>query len=179
MRLPVATLAVLLACLPLPAASAASAPPSPPAPAPTMKADSGPGGLKAMLLITADPDWEEKWNTPAHVTPEFATAHEVTEGGELAILTFISTPALDAEGNTDVVCRFRIVRPDGRESIEPERPCFNTRLATDPANIYLTTIRVRFLAEPADPKGRWDVSVEVTDRVAGITLTVADAFELK
>ena len=50
---------------------------------PSRKAKNGFG---VSLVITADPDWQAKWGTPSHETPNFTGADTVRTGGRLAIL---------------------------------------------------------------------------------------------
>ena len=70
-------------------------------------------GFSASLVITADPDWQQKWESPPEVAPRFDLATEVKEGGSLYILSFLSNPMLDAAGMAQVRCDLRISKPDG------------------------------------------------------------------
>ncbi|MGH8087455.1 MAG: hypothetical protein ACREPC_04220, partial [Stenotrophomonas sp.] len=45
------------------------------------------GDFSASILITADPNWQQKWETPPDVAPQFEPATEVKEGGDLYILS--------------------------------------------------------------------------------------------
>jgi hypothetical protein len=38
-------------------------------------------GFGASLVITADADWQAKWETPSDVTPNFTEAKSVSTGG--------------------------------------------------------------------------------------------------
>ena len=92
-------------------------------------------GFSATVLVTADQDWQQKWDTPPETIPHFTTAREVGPGGELFVLTFLANPLVDADsGMTDVACDFVVLRPDGSESTrELDMPCFKVKLPRGPA----------------------------------------------
>ena len=137
-------------------------------------------GFSASLVVTPDRDWQAKWETPPETVPHFSEATEVSEGGELTVLTFLSNPLLSAAGMTDVACDFIVTRPDGSKSInEIDMPCFNYELQTDPGHVYLTTASLKYVAEPSDQRGTWMVAVTVKDRVRGVTLPLRTSFVVK
>lgn len=134
-------------------------------------------GFAVMLLVTPDADWEEKWNTPPETTPHFSEATKVGPDGELFILTFLANPQLDASGMASVSCDFIVARPDGSKSVnELDMPCFETKLTTDPKNVYLTAASLKYVTEPADPRGEWTVNVTLRDNVRGIEIPLATSF---
>lgn len=136
-------------------------------------------GFAASMIITADPDWQKKWETPPDVTPRFELSHDVSAGGELYILAFLSNPQLDAGSMADVTCDLRISRPDGSlSSDEHDLPCFKTQLTADPTHVYLATVGVKFVAEPSDPRGTWTVEINVRDNQRKVTLPLRSTFEL-
>lgn len=137
-------------------------------------------GFAASMIITADADWQKKWETPPEVAPRFELADTVSDGGELYILAFLSNPQLDADSMADVSCDLRITRPDGSLSgDEHDLPCFKTRLTADPTHVYLSTVGVKFIAEPGDPRGTWTVDIHVTDNQRKVTLPLQSSFELR
>ena len=136
-------------------------------------------GFGASLVVTSDKDWREKWDTPPETTPHFTQAKEVTEGGELVILTFVTNPALDALGQTDISCAFEINRPNGRQTVEPEQPCLKERLKGDPKNVYMTGAHLSFRTEPTDPRGTWEVRIIVKDRIRNVALPLRATFVVK
>lgn len=137
-------------------------------------------GFAASLVITPDRDWQAKWDTPPETVPHFTEADEVAEGGELAILTFLSNPAIGPSGTTDVACDFVVTRPDGSTSLEElDMPCFNFELKTDPRNVYLTAASLKYVAEPSDQRGIWTVAVTVKDRVRGVGLPLCASFVVR
>lgn len=138
-------------------------------------------GFSAMLLVTPDQDWMEKWETPREHTPHFSEAKEVGPGGELFILTFLGNPQVDpASGMTDVACDFIVQRPDGSYSIrELDMPCFKAELKGDPKGVFLTTAWLKFIAEPADPRGTWVVMVTVKDRLRAVEVPLRTSFVVR
>jgi hypothetical protein len=138
------------------------------------------GDFSASILITADPNWQQKWETPPDVAPQFEPATEVKEGGDLYILSFVVNPKLDDAGMTNVRCDLRLTRPDGSLSgDERDLPCFITRLETDPRRVYLTSVGVKFTAEAGDPKGTWKVAITVRDNNRNVTLPLQSSFEMR
>ena len=69
-------------------------------------------GFAAMLLITADPDWEAKWATPYSEAPQFSAAQSVATGGELALLFFFHNPQRGPGDAVDIRCDLKVTRPD-------------------------------------------------------------------
>lgn len=137
-------------------------------------------GFGAMLIITPDRDWQQKWETPPETTPEFSEADEVSDGGELFILTFLGNPKVGADGMTDVVCDFFVYRPDGSKSAsEVDAPCFQAKLGQAGTGLYLTSAWLKFVAEPSDPRGTWRVEVVVKDRLRSVELPLSASFVLR
>lgn len=137
-------------------------------------------GFSASLVITADPDWQQKWESPPDVAPRFDLATEVKEGGSLYILSFLSNPMLDAAGMAQVRCDLRISKPDGSLSgDEHDLPCFVTALETDPKLVYLSTVGVKFTAEAGDPKGTWTVAITVRDTLRNVAIPLQSSFEMR
>ncbi|MFC3816464.1 hypothetical protein [Lysobacter sp. GCM10012299] len=137
-------------------------------------------GFSASVLITPDKDWQEKWNTPPETVPKFSTAKEVSLGGEIFILTFLANPKVDGQGMTDVACDFIVVRPDGSDSTRDlDMPCFKGKLLGDPTSVYLSAAVLKFVAEPADPRGEWSVAITVKDRLRGVEIPLRTAFVVR
>ena len=76
----------------------------------SMKSRNGFGGA---LLVTTDEDWEQKWNTPPETRPSFTKAEVVPYGKKIFILSFFSTPKLDASGAANVRCDYTVLSPKG------------------------------------------------------------------
>lgn len=132
------------------------------------------------LIVTPDKDWREKWNTPPETIPHFSESREASDGGELYILTFLSNPATNAVGETDVSCDMSVARPDGSKSVdEKDIPCFKVKLTSDPHNVYLSSASLKYVAEPADPRGTWNVDVVMKDRVRGVQIPLHTSFTVR
>jgi len=137
-------------------------------------------GFDALLVITADADWQAKWNTPPEVQPRFTAADMVREGGKLTLLVFVSNMTLDAAGSTDILCDYVVTRPDGSRSLDAQdKPCLRQAVTGGTGNVYLTDNHIEFLAEPGDQRGTWQVAITVTDRVSGREVPLTGKFELK
>lgn len=137
-------------------------------------------GFAASLVITADPEWQQKWETPPDGIPRFELATEVKPGGSLYILSFVSNPMLDPAGSTQVRCDLRITRPDGSLSgDEHDLPCLVTPLESDPKLVYLSSVGVKFTAEAEDPKGTWTVAITVRDTLRNVTIPLQSSFEMR
>jgi hypothetical protein len=137
-------------------------------------------GFSAMLLVTPDKDWQEKWNTPPETAPSFTTAQDVEAGGELYILSFLANPGVDASGMANVTCDFVVIRPDGSKSTDTAgMDCFVTKLAGDPRSVYLSAASLKYVAEPDDQRGYWKVSITMRDNVKGVVIPLETSFTVK
>lgn len=166
--------------------SLAAAASSPPSPARATSSDSrghataSSNGVKALLLVTSDKDWKQKWDTSPHTIPQFTVADSIAEGGELAVLTFVTGPGLNAVNRTEVDCDLRVTRPDGTFSIDHhDLPCFHAELRGHPDNTFLTQAGFSFVAEPKDLRGNWKIDVTVKDRVRNVELPLSTSFVLE
>ena len=147
------------------------------APIPESESRKSRDGFSATVIVTPDQDWQEKWNTPPETIPYFSEENEVNAGGELFILTFLSNPATDSAGNTDVTCDFVVTRPDGSRSVaETDLPCFRGVLQGDPHNVYLSGASLKYVAEPEDPRGTWTVDVVVKDHHRAVQVPLRTSF---
>jgi hypothetical protein len=136
-------------------------------------------GFSASMVVTADPEWQQKWENPVNGVPRFELATEVKEGGSLYILSFLTNPKLDAAGMAQVRCDLRITRPDGSLSgDEHDLPCFVTQLDTDPNSVYLSSVGMKFTAEAGDPHGTWTVAITVRDTVRNVSLPLQSSFDI-
>lgn len=138
-------------------------------------------GFSATVLVTADQDWQQKWDTPPETIPHFTTAREVGPGGELFVLTFLANPLVDADsGMTDVACDFVVLRPDGSESTrELDMPCFKVKLPGDPRSVFLSAASIKYVEEPTDLRGMWSVRVTVKDRLRGVEIPLRTSFVVR
>jgi hypothetical protein len=134
-------------------------------------------GFGGWLLITDDPDWEAKWNTPAKEVPHFKEAQSVHVGQTVVALIFISNPAKDSGDNVNVTCDLRLERPDGSRSVDqPDAPCMIGHLPGDPLNLYLADPVMGFLGEASDPVGQWTFHVTLKDGIRKTSLELQSSF---
>ncbi len=137
-------------------------------------------GFGATLLVTTDPDWLAKWQTPTDTTPKFSVASEVHAGEQVSIIAFISNPQLDAKGVAQVECDVRVTLPDGSVATEQkELPCFSSALEGPSHQVFLTNLRIQFTAQADAPKGTWTVQVVARDTLRGVSLPLQASYELR
>jgi len=136
-------------------------------------------GFGGWLVVTADADWREKWETPQAVIPRFNEARAVARGGKLSILTFFTNPALDGSRHANVTCDIDVLRPDGSFSVrEVGVKCYTGPIPGDSRNVYLSKPVLVFVAEANDPLGEWLVHVTLIDNVRHISLPLKTSFAL-
>ncbi|MFA5506012.1 MAG: hypothetical protein WC423_11330 [Vulcanimicrobiota bacterium] len=136
-------------------------------------------GFAGMLLVTPDPDWEEKWNTSTEAVPRFTQASTVSYGEALTILTFFANPKPDSSGNIHLVCDIRVIRPDGSFSIDEKSiECAKGKLMGNPDNVRLSPAILKFTGEKDDLPGLWRIEINLTDKVRGTSLLLKSQFEL-
>ena len=135
--------------------------------------------FSAVLLVTPDLDWMQKWNTPPDTIPRFREAKNVKVGEQLVILTFFVNPKTDAGGNVNVNCGIKVTRPNGTISAnESNIPCMRGSLRGDPNHIRLSPAVIQFVGEKTDPKGKWVVEVDIEDANRSTTLRLQTHFTL-
>jgi hypothetical protein len=132
------------------------------------------------MLVTADPDWKEKWMTPSNgAGVRFSTTRVVRLGERVSVLTFLSNPGLDSGGRAHVRCTLRVTRPDGQSGSQGvNEPCFSGKLTGSPQHVYMANLALHFFAEPSDPVGVYRVDMLLRDEVRGIELPLRTTFEL-
>lgn len=148
-------------------------------PVPDTENQKSVAGFGGLLVVTPDEDWEEKWNTPPEVGPQFSHASTVEMGGRLFILTIFTNPQVDDAGAAHVTIDIDIKRPDGSSSMHTaDALCFQG----EPGplhNLYLCGPVVGFLREPSDPAGTWSVQIGLTDEIRKVSMSLATHFELR
>lgn len=148
-------------------------------PVPETESQKSIAGFGGLLVITPDEHWEEKWNTPAQVAPQFSSASVVERGGKLFILTMFTNPQLDDSGAAHVILDIDVKRPDGSSSTHVEGAiCFQGEFLGPPHSVYLCGPVVGFVGEPSDPAGTWSVQITLTDKIRRVNVPLATRFEL-
>jgi hypothetical protein len=137
-------------------------------------------GFGVSLVITADADWQAKWETPSHVTPNFTEAKSVANGGRLTILTFVVNPRPSSRQELNVSSHILVTRPNGTTSVNmPRSPCLTGKLTGAAKNVRLCEAVIQFSADPGDAPGIWKVKVTVRDENRGTEVPVEGSFELE
>jgi len=141
-----------------------------------MKSIKGFGGW---LLITSDADWEEKWNTPTYVSPNFNEASNVSYGQKLTILTFFINPKVSDKGTVNITCGVKITRPDNTISVDNQNiECLKDIVIENPGNVHLSPIVIDYIGEEGDPPGEWIVEVNINDINRGASIPLRNTFIL-
>ena len=141
-----------------------------------MKSIKGFGGW---LLITSDADWEEKWNTPTYVSPNFNEASNVSYGQRLTILTFFINPKVSDQGTINITCGVKITRPDNKVSVDNQNiECLKDIVIENPRNVHLSPIVIDYIGEEGDPPGEWIVEVNINDINRGASIPLRNTFIL-
>ncbi len=139
-----------------------------------MKSIKGFGGW---LVITSDADWEEKWNTPTYVSPEFNEASNVYYGQKLTILTFFINPKVSDVGSVNITCGVKITRPDDTISVDNQNiECLKDIVIDNPRNVHLSPIVIDYIGEEGDPPGEWVVEVNINDINRGAYIPLKNTF---
>ena len=138
------------------------------------------GGFSAMLMITSDKDWQEKWYTPESTVPKFTTTDSVSVGQTIVILPFFANPALGKDGIPKIRCDIRMTKPDGSVGTnQKDVLCFPPVKLPKPQNVQITNMAIMFQAEDSDPKGRWSVEVTIHDLIGHRELPLKKTFTVK
>jgi hypothetical protein len=149
-------------------------------PVPASESRQSSKGFGGMLLVTPDPDWKKKWDTPAETTPQISETHTVTKGSSLTVLIFFSNPKADKKGQSEIRCDLKVTRPDGKREVDKmDQECFLGKIGPNPNHVFLANQAIGFIAEAKDPKGKWLVDVSLTDKHRQAKLDLKTYFELK
>jgi hypothetical protein len=148
-------------------------------PVPDEESRKSVSGFGGWLLITPDPDWQQKWETPSSTTPVFSTAKSVKVGGRVAILIFFVSPKPDARGAINIGCDILVRRGNGTLSIDSKDvDCASGPIGPNPYNVRLADQWLNMIAESGDPLGKWEVEVNVRDRNRNVSVPLKASFTL-
>lgn len=149
-------------------------------PVPDVDARKSVKGFGAMLVVTPDADWEEKWySTPHENVPTFSEADRVTVGQTLTILGFFTNPGLTDDGKASISCSIRVVRPDNSVSIDQDFACFEAVLPQDRRSVFLLPTAIKYVGEETDPLGTWLVEFTISDQVRQAVVPLKTSFTLQ
>jgi hypothetical protein len=148
-------------------------------PAPNTDSQKSIEGFGGWLLVTPDKDWEQKWNTPAEITPSFSVAEEVEIGEELTILPFYVNPKLNDDKSLNILCDVSVQKPDGSYTFnEKGIVCATGIFQGDLNNVLLASTIVKYIAEDGDLFGEWIVRFKFTDTLRNISVPLKTSFTL-
>lgn len=136
-------------------------------------------GLKTMLMLTLDENWQEIWDAVDGNPPEFRTATKVYLGETLTMLAFVSGLKGDKQGIVDIHCSIQLVDAKGKiQVVQPMQPCLQGEAPEIPTNLFMLPAGASLLAEKSDSPGRWTVHYQVLDKVRNIKVELKNSFDL-
>ena len=137
-------------------------------------------GFAGMVLVTADADWQKKWETPAETTPNFNVATKAEHGQRLFVLIFFANPLADDGGVVDVTCDIDLLKPDGAsQARQADAICLKGVMNGDRRNTRLSATVIGFVGDPDDPSGEWTVRVSLKDKQRHVTIPLKTSFLLQ
>ena len=138
------------------------------------------GDFAGSLVVTTDADWKTKWDAPASAMPSFAKAGVVAYKKSVFILTLFANPKLDAKGQANLRCDFKITNPLGKVQLaRTNLACHTGRLVANKFGVHLSEPVIAFSGDPGDAPGIWLVEVKLRDVVRADELLMRSSFELK
>ncbi|HLP09200.1 MAG TPA: hypothetical protein VK178_13630 [Opitutaceae bacterium] len=135
-------------------------------------------GFGAAVVVTADPEWKRKWGAPGSKLPRVDQTNSLRVGEKVWALLFLTNPTADTEGNVDVTCDLRMVRPNGKVTEHRDLRALHCRTVPVPRT-YLSEFVLTMVGEENDPVGEWVVEFTVRDKVRGVAVPVTGRYTLK
>jgi hypothetical protein len=120
------------------------------------------GELTSLVLLTSDPDWMKKWNTPASDVPQLKSVRELKTGQAATLLIFFSG-LVPAEGHLKALCSIAVNKPNGVTDASRDIPCYDEPSLGQRKNVLLADVRADLKVEPGDPSGLWLFQIVVQD----------------
>ncbi len=136
------------------------------------------GNFGVSALITIDPDWMEKWNTPPEVIPEFKGTDVLTFGQRAYLLTFFSG-ASAPNGKLHLTCDLTLTSVSGEVKEYPPQTCARADNATImPGQIYMTLMDISFAPDETYSNGTLGFTIGITDENTGVRVPVSISVEI-
>ncbi|MFT3831650.1 MAG: hypothetical protein QM691_18295 [Opitutaceae bacterium] len=135
-------------------------------------------GFGAAVMVTADPEWKRKWGAPGSRLPRVEQTDSLHIGEKVWALLFLTNPTADLEGNVDVTCNLRMIRPNGKVTVHRGLRALHCRTVPVPRT-YLSEFVLTMVGEENDPVGEWVVEFTVRDKVRGVDVPVTGRYTLK
>ena len=138
------------------------------------------GDFAGSLIITADAEWKKKWDSSTDAMPSFAKAGSVAYGKPVFVLTLFANPKLDAKGQANLRCDFKITNPAGKVQLSrKDLVCQAGPLPTNKIGVHLSEPVIVFTGDTNDSPGVWVVEVALRDANRKLALALRSSFELK
>lgn len=129
------------------------------------------GGFQALGLITSDPDWQSKWESPRENVPNFTIASVLEPGDRATVLTFFSG-AVEKNGKILLKRDVEVEMTDGQTQSFETPECGPTKRLGPADDVYLTRLEIGFEINEDDPPGLLVFKIGITDVNAGKRLAL-------
>ena len=120
------------------------------------------GEFTSVILITSDPDWLQKWDTPSSTIPQFNVAPTLKAGDTAAVLILFSGLS-EAGGRLKLMCDIEIRKLDGVTQKVPEAVCYDEPSIGQRKNVLLGYVRIEFKVQSDDPPGFLEFRIKLRD----------------
>ncbi len=122
--------------------------------------------VDGMILLTTDLYFPNKFDyTLSESIPKSDMISTIPRGQYYLISPMIVDPALNGDGNADVVLDFHVTKPDGSVYFQNSgTPGISGKVAY-PQNVMLTASVIKICFDPGDPVGTYTIAITVNDRV--------------
>jgi hypothetical protein len=136
------------------------------------------GDLRAMLLLTTQPDrFLESWRGPEEEI-SLRSAVSVRRGEPIVTFVIFRGCEADANGLCQSSVDFRVLKPDGSEYLSFEdRDLWRGKPALPEGAVQVSAEHLGVVIEPGDPLGRYEVQVVVRDEIANVSLRLSRTFD--
>jgi hypothetical protein len=134
-------------------------------------------GFGAMVLLTEDEGFFERWNTPD--PPHLDRLTKATRGVPVHVVVIFAGPGRNENGKANVTYDAKVLSPDGSTYCE-----FNNLEALKGAGapdqfLQIPPQSVAIRIEPEDPAGTYHVVIAIHDNVRKVELKLTEKFEVK
>lgn len=134
-------------------------------------------GFGVLALLTDDPDWRAKWNTPPEFAPEIPPAGKLMLGDRATLLVMFANPAMQ-HGRARLECDLRLEKADGTVLTGGPSTCFDDAVVGPPKNWRLTGMGLEVLVDETEPSGVWRADIGVHDTIRNVRVPLSLSFEV-
>lgn len=134
------------------------------------------GDFMAFQIMTTNPDaLMKEWAKP---TPgvQLETQHTTTLNQPIHTFVAFAGCKPDADGSCHVTARFVVTDPDGQPYDQTDGVALLNGPPPPKGNFAMGNASLGIKVEPGEALGKYTITVETTDKVAGITVKTTDSF---